>query len=104
MLVLVLLGSAVLIGSVAVSIGAVTVPLGVVWRSVGHHLGIIGAVEDPIQDQIVWDLRVPPSLWHGSRGPVARLNTPWAQAVLATPGLTWGVRPYAGWRRPCSAP
>lgn len=49
-------------GSVAVSIGAVTVPLGVVWRSVGHHLGIIGAVEDPIQNQIVWDLRVPRGL------------------------------------------
>lgn len=62
MLVLALLVSAVLVGSVAVSIGAVTVPLGVVWRSVGHHLGIIGAVEDPIQDQIVWDLRVPRGL------------------------------------------
>jgi iron complex transport system permease protein len=61
-LVLVLLVSAVLVGSVAVSIGAVTVPLGVVWRSIAHHVGIIGAVEDPIQDQIVWDLRVPRGL------------------------------------------
>jgi iron complex transport system permease protein len=61
-LVLALLVITVFMVSLAVSIGAVTVPLGAVWRSVGHHLGINGAVDNPVQDQIVWDLRVPRGL------------------------------------------
>lgn len=48
--------------SVAVSVGAVAVPLGTVWRSIGAHLGIAGITLDPIEDQIVWDLRVPRAL------------------------------------------
>ncbi len=62
MLVLALVLGAVLVASLAISIGAVTVPLRVVWSSIAHHLGIAGAVDDPIQDQIVWDLRVPRAL------------------------------------------
>lgn len=42
--------------------GAVTVPLGVVWRSVGHHLGIAPSAGASVQDQIVWELRLPRGL------------------------------------------
>lgn len=45
-----------------VSYGAVTVPVGTVWRVVLHHLGVAAAAGEPVQDQIVWDLRVPRAL------------------------------------------
>jgi iron complex transport system permease protein len=44
---------------VCVSIGSVTVAPADTLRVVGDHLGLGGVVASPIDDQIVWELRVP---------------------------------------------
>lgn len=56
----ILVSAVVLIAIASVSIGAVTIDLGHVWGSVGRHLGILGASSSaPVDDQIVWQVRVP---------------------------------------------
>lgn len=61
-LVLMLLVAAMALLSLAVSIGAVTIPLIEVWRSIGHHLGVSAGAGNRIQDEIVWNLRLPRAL------------------------------------------
>lgn len=85
-LLLVALSAATLLAlSAAVSVGAVTVPLGTVWRSVGHHLGLVGSPVDPIQDQIVWDLRVPRALLAFVVGAGLAISGTVIQAVVRNP-------------------
>jgi iron complex transport system permease protein len=43
----------------AVSIGSVTVAPGETLRVIGHHLGLGSTAASPLDDQIVWELRVP---------------------------------------------
>ncbi|MBY4383871.1 iron ABC transporter permease [Rhodococcus fascians] len=50
----------VIIAVASVSIGAVTIGLGDIWGSVAQHLGMAGAhTSTPVNDQIVWQVRVP---------------------------------------------
>lgn len=60
-LVIALLVIGALMLTVAISVGAVGVPLSTVWHSIAHHLRLTGP-GDPIEDQIVWDLRTPRGL------------------------------------------
>lgn len=43
----------------SVSLGAVTIPLSSVWSSIASHLGFDSGAIDPVDDQIVWTVRVP---------------------------------------------
>ena len=50
----------VVIAAASVSIGAVTIGLGDIWGSVAQHLGMAGThTSTPVNDQIVWQVRVP---------------------------------------------
>lgn len=84
-LVLGLLGAGVVVVSLAVSVGAVTVPLGTVWASVSDHLGFPGATVDPVEDQIVWDLRVPRALLAMVVGAGLAVSGTVIQAVVRNP-------------------
>lgn len=43
---------------VAISLGSVTVPLGATWRVISAHL-TGGGGTDPLNDQVIWDIRTP---------------------------------------------
>jgi iron complex transport system permease protein len=49
---------------VAVGVGEVAIPASVSARAVGHHLlpSVIGPVGDSVQDQIIWEFRLPREL------------------------------------------
>jgi iron complex transport system permease protein len=74
---------ATLVGSV--SLGAVTVPVEVVWATVANHLGIPGAVIDPVSDQIVWTVRVPRALLGALVGAGLAVSGVVIQAVVRNP-------------------
>ncbi|MFT3851863.1 MAG: iron ABC transporter permease [Ilumatobacteraceae bacterium] len=51
--------SGLLVWVLAVSAGAVAVPLGTVWRVVAGHAGLGSGAGSRVQEQIVWDVRMP---------------------------------------------
>jgi len=54
-----LLAVAVVVGVAGVSIGPVGVPIGTVWRVVAGKLGLAGGAGSAVEQQIVWDIRLP---------------------------------------------
>lgn len=84
-LLVVLVGTGIAVVLVAVSVGAVSVPLGVVWRSVAGNVGIPTGAVAPVQDQIVWDLRVPRVLLGGIVGAGLSIAGTVIQAVVRNP-------------------
>ena len=61
LLIAVLAGAVVLSVLLATSLGPVSVPLSESGRSILHHLlpGLVGPPRDPVQDQIIWQFRLP---------------------------------------------
>lgn len=71
---------------VAVGIGSVNVPLGDTWRIVSTHLtGGSRAELDPVQDQIVWEYRVPRVLLAVLAGAGLAVTGVVLQALVANP-------------------
>lgn len=69
----------------SVSLGAVTVPIDAVWGTVASHLGLPGAAIDPINDQIVWTVRVPRALIGALVGAGLAVSGVVIQAVVRNP-------------------
>ncbi|MDF9816893.1 iron complex transport system permease protein [Streptomyces sp. SPB162] len=80
-----LLALLVLVMMVAVGIGAVNVPLGDVWHIVLAHLGGGTFAGDPVQDQIVWNFRIPRVLLAALAGGGLAVAGVVLQAVVANP-------------------
>ncbi|MDJ0340895.1 iron ABC transporter permease [Streptomyces sp. H10-C2] len=70
---------------VAVGIGAVSVPLEDTWHIVLAHLGGGSFTGDPVQDQIVWNFRIPRVLLAALAGGGLAVAGVVLQAVVANP-------------------
>ncbi|MBJ7456872.1 MAG: iron ABC transporter permease [Thermoleophilia bacterium] len=57
-----LAAAAMLAVLVSISVGAVPIPLRTVWTVVAGHLPLIDTSSDPVDEQIVWELRAPRAL------------------------------------------
>lgn len=80
-----LLAVLVLVMMVAVGIGAVSVPLGDTWHIVLAHLTGGTFAGDPVQDQIVWNFRIPRVLLAALAGGGLAVAGVVLQAVVANP-------------------
>ncbi|MGB4780323.1 FecCD family ABC transporter permease [Microbacterium sp.] len=77
----------VLVGTLAasVSLGAVTIPIDTVWSVVWGHLGGGAPPVDPVNDQIVWTVRVPRALLGVLVGAGLAISGVVIQAVVRNP-------------------
>lgn len=85
-----LVGLVVVLGAVtlaAVSIGAVAVPIGQTWRIVIAHLlpGVAGPAGAPVDDQIIWEFRLPRALLAILVGSALALAGAVLQALVRNP-------------------
>ncbi len=68
---------------VAVSFGSVDLPLSAVWRVIGAHL--TGGHTDPLNDQVVWQIRVPRVLLAALAGAALSVAGVALQALVRNP-------------------
>lgn len=72
-----------LLGSIC--LGAVNIELSAVWSVVSHRLGFHGGATDPVDDQIVWDVRLPRTLLAATVGAGLAISGVVIQAVVRNP-------------------